>query len=283
MIMRESVLLSKILLSAESWHKLFQYQIDKLEEVDKIFYRKLFNSHPKTGEEFFFSETGTISIKLKLSMRRLIYWWNILHVNKSEMIYKVYKAQKLSPVGGDWIHLLDRDKQQFGIHVSDEHIQTVSLYKFKQFVKKKASELMIRYLLGLQQKHSKSKYIDVEDLEMSPYLLDSRFNKVEREMLFKLRSRTISTKENFPNAYLNNDMLCQLCKLFPCTQFHVLQCSSLVTSLIVDKSVKLDEKDVYGTVDQQLLFVKIYVKFWDLREEMLDNIKKQKNDEQSVR
>ena len=56
-----------------------------------------------------------------------------------------------------------------------------------------------------------------------------------------------------------------------------------MTSLIVDKSVKLGEKDVYGTVDQQLLFVKIYVKFWDLREEMLDNIKKQKNDEQSVR
>ena len=80
--LRESVLLSKILLSAESWHKLFQYQIEKLEEVDKIFYRKLFNSHAKTGEEFFFIETGTISIKLKLSMRRLIYWWNILHVNK---------------------------------------------------------------------------------------------------------------------------------------------------------------------------------------------------------
>ena len=58
-------------------------------------------------------------------------------------------------------------------------------------------------------------------------------------------------------------------------------CSSLVTSLIVDKSVKLDEKDVYGTVDQQLLFVKIYVKFWDLREEMLDNLKKQKNADQS--
>ena len=137
---------------------------------------------------------------------------------------------------GDWIHLLERDTQQFGIQVSDEQIQTVSLYKFKQFVKKKASKLMIQYLLGLQQKHSKSKYIDVEDLGMSPYLLDSRFNQVEREMLFQLRSRTISTKENFPNAYLNNDMLCQLCKLFPCTQFHILQCSSLVTSIIVDKS-----------------------------------------------
>ena len=57
------------------------------------------------------------------------------------------------------------------------------------------------------------------------------------------------TKENFPNAYLN----------------------------IVDKSVQLDEKHVYGTVDQQLLFVKIYIQFWELREETVNNMKKQKN------
>ena len=42
-----------------------------------------------------------------------------------------------------------------------------------------------------------------------------------------------------------------------------------------------DEKDVYGTVDQQLLLVKIYIQFWDLREEMLDNLKQQKNADQS--
>ena len=33
LILRESILLSKMLLSAESWHKLFLYQIEKLEEV----------------------------------------------------------------------------------------------------------------------------------------------------------------------------------------------------------------------------------------------------------
>ena len=45
LILRESILLSKMLLSAESWHKLFLYQIEKLEQIDKIFLRKLFNCH----------------------------------------------------------------------------------------------------------------------------------------------------------------------------------------------------------------------------------------------
>ena len=101
---------------------------------------------------------------------------------------------------------------------------------------------MIEYVLSLQQKHSKSKDLDVEDLEMSPYLCDPRFNK--KEILFELRSRTIQTKENFQNAYLNNDMLCELCKLFPCTQFHPLQCPSLMTRIMVDKNVNIIEKHI---------------------------------------
>ena len=41
LILRESILLSKMLLSSEAWHKLFLYQIEKLEEVDRSFFRQL--------------------------------------------------------------------------------------------------------------------------------------------------------------------------------------------------------------------------------------------------
>ena len=144
--------------------------------------------------------------------------------------------------------------------MTDTDIQSVSLYKFKQFIKKKAKELMIEYLSSLQQKHSKSKDLDVEDLEMSPYLCDPRFNKTEREILFKLRSRTIQTKENFQNAYLNNDMLCELCKLFPCTQFHPLQCPSLMTKISepYQTSHAIDTSHT-GYLDNILCCIKILV------------------------
>ena len=39
---------------------LYQYQIEKLEEVDLSFFRQLFNSHSKTASEFYYSETGKI-------------------------------------------------------------------------------------------------------------------------------------------------------------------------------------------------------------------------------
>ena len=177
LIMRESILLSKMLLSAESWYKLFDYQIEKLEEVDLNFYRKLLNCHSKTGLEFLFSETGTIPIKLKIRCRRLLYWWHILTVNKTEMINKVYSAQKLAPASGDWVHLLEGDKKLFEIEMTDSEIAAVSQYKFSKYVKNKAKELTIKYLVKLKQKHSKSSDFDVEDQNISKFLIDSRFSK----------------------------------------------------------------------------------------------------------
>jgi hypothetical protein len=45
LILRESHLLSKLLLNSESWNRLFKYQIEKLEDIDYIFFHQLFYSH----------------------------------------------------------------------------------------------------------------------------------------------------------------------------------------------------------------------------------------------
>ena len=145
LILREAVLMSKILLSAESWHRVTQYQIEKLEEMDNIFLRKLFNCHSKTAIEFLVSESGTIPIRFQISGRRLLYWKHILSVDKSELLYRVYLAQKLSPVRGDWITLLEKDKDQFGINLSDEDVKIISKQKFKSYIKQKSTELTVQY------------------------------------------------------------------------------------------------------------------------------------------
>ena len=149
-----------------------------------------------------------------------------------------YSAQKLAPASGDWVHLLEGDKKLFEIEMTDSEIAAGSQYKFSKYVKNKAKELTIKYLVKLKQKHSKSSDLDVEDHNISEYLIDSRFSKENRELLFKLRSKTVFVKSNFSSAYFNNDMLCDLCLLFPCKQSHPLQCPQLTKNLLVDKKLK---------------------------------------------
>ena len=44
----------------------------------------------------------------------------------------------------------------------------------------------------------------------------------------------------------------------------------LKTMIVMDSTVHISENYVYGDVDQQLLYVKIYKEFWDLREKFLE-------------
>ena len=126
LILRESILLSKLLLSCESWYKLHKYQIEKLEEIDNSFFHRLFNSHSKTSKEIYLIESGKIPIRIIISMRRIMYWWHILHAKQTDMLVKVYNVQKVSHVQGDWIRLLEQDKKMFKINLSDEEVSGMS-------------------------------------------------------------------------------------------------------------------------------------------------------------
>lgn len=106
LLFRETNLIDGIMTSMEVVHGLTKIQIEKLENVDEIYLRKLFDAHSKVAKEALYIETGKIPIHIILKMRRLMYWWHLIHKDKNSMLYKVYKAQKDNPVKGDWVQSL---------------------------------------------------------------------------------------------------------------------------------------------------------------------------------
>ena len=53
-----------------------------------------------------FIECGLLPIKFVLMKRRMMYLHNIFRISKSELIRKVYGAQKYIPTKKDWLELL---------------------------------------------------------------------------------------------------------------------------------------------------------------------------------
>jgi thiamine kinase-like enzyme len=47
--------------------------------------------------------------------------------------------------------------------------------------------------------------------------------------------------------------------------------------VVVEKNLTLSERFIYGTVDQQLLYGKIFAQFWNLREKLLKEKEKMNN------
>ena len=197
-----------------------------------------------------------------------MYLWHILSRDESELISRIYQTQKVSNSVGDWIRLVEADKTEIGICLTDSEIQGVSKNVFNNFLKKKVQANMLKYLQNLKQKHSKSKYLQCTELKPAEYIYSSRLTTKEKQLLLKLRSRTLDVKENFKG--LNSSPWCTSCGLFPETQHHLLQCPELVNSLkyLNMNLSRLNENFIYGNIYQQEMIIKIYSEVLDARESL---------------
>ena len=102
LLFRTSLLINGILFNTEVIHNLTEKQIEKLDECDKIFMRKLFGAEAGTPIESFYIETSTLPLKFILMGRRLMYYHTLIHKSESELVKRVYTAQRNFPSRNDW-------------------------------------------------------------------------------------------------------------------------------------------------------------------------------------
>ena len=99
-----------------------------------------------------------------------MYYQHIIKRPEDELIHKFYKAQKLSPSKGDWVTLIEKDKNLLDIEMEDEDIARLSKYVFKKYVKKATREKAYKFLIDKKEKHFKLNDITYKQLEMQNYL-----------------------------------------------------------------------------------------------------------------
>ena len=160
------------------------------------------------------------------------------------------------------------DMKELNIDMTDDKIQGVRKQMFKTFVKKKVKEKFIEHLNSLKNQHSKSKYLDISDLKVAEYITDPRLSTKNKQLLFRLRSRTLDVKKNFGGKHEN--LWCTSCGISQETQGHLLQCPPLVKNLkyLVGSSSELNENDVYGSLEQQIRIANIYSDILQERENL---------------
>ena len=159
LIYRDSILKCKLLLNSEVWHSLTLQQISILEDVDRTYMRWILNSHPKVAIEVLHFETGTQPLKYDIIRKRLMYLWKILHSEESELIHRVYKSQELNSHQGDWVRLVQEDKNKLELDLENEEIMKLSKSMFKAIVDKKIERYALIQLNEMKMKHSKSVYL----------------------------------------------------------------------------------------------------------------------------
>ena len=122
---RQSMLLNGILCNSEVLYGVTKNHIETLESVDNYFWRKMFKCPVSTPIETFFLETHTIPLRYVLKSRRLMYYWNILNMDESELVKRVFNAQKLSSCRNDWILQISENLKMCNITTSEDKIKNM--------------------------------------------------------------------------------------------------------------------------------------------------------------
>ena len=110
--------------NAEVWYPISDSQIEILENVDLMLFRKLVNvhGHSKTAKEAFFLESGLHPIKFICMKRRLMYLHTVLTRSESEI------------TKSDWYGLVMAERKELMIPQTDVQISKMSKDMFRNVV-----------------------------------------------------------------------------------------------------------------------------------------------------
>ena len=203
--------------------------------------------------------------------RRLMYHHHILGRSKTELINKVYFAQKIKPSKGDFVKQIEEDKKQLKLKLTDTQISCLSKYKYKTIVKRAVEEEVVNYLLKLKEPHSKMKELEYSRLETQKYLKsDNGMSYEEKCTLFKFRVREIDVKINYRNKY--RDVKCTLCNSGEDdSQFHLFSCQAIIDSCDpLANNINVEYEDIFDDISKQGPAIKLLVEIMKTRTKLME-------------
>ena len=103
LVLRDALFVNSVMTNSEVWHNVQLKHTQALEKSDLMLLKTIVNGHSKTASEAFYLEFSVIPLKHQLSMRRFLNLWHILHRDK-----------------GDWINLVEEDREKFDVSENDE-------------------------------------------------------------------------------------------------------------------------------------------------------------------
>ena len=102
--------------------------------MDRMLLIYITGAHAKVQSEFLYLETGVIPLKDIISNRRLMYYQNILKKQPNELVRRLFNAQKMNSVKGDWTELVERYLQEYVIQINEKCVENMSKMEFKTIV-----------------------------------------------------------------------------------------------------------------------------------------------------
>ena len=166
-------------------------QIEKLERIDFVFFRKLFKVTSSCPKESFYLETGAVPMNIIITSRRLNYLHHLATRSSEEMLYKVFRSQWRNSCRNDWTEQIRKDLDTFGLNADLDWVTSMTKLKYKNLFKLKSKEVALNQLIEQKKMHSKMNNLNYSELSIQSYL----------------KTKNISVRQAQTNPIHNNTVL----------------------------------------------------------------------------
>ena len=99
-------------------------------------------------------------------------------------------------------------------------------------------------------------------------LKNEQISEKQAKVLFSFRCRVNNTKVNFKNKYQGN-MICDLCKIEPCTNEHLFTCKILRKLVPELQSTNIKYEHIFGSIEEMVAVSTLLLKITEERDTVM--------------
>ena len=268
LILRDSLLLSSILVNSEAWYDLTEEDIETLEKADEELLRRVLEAPISTPKCMLYLETGCKPLRFIIMSRRLMFYHYILNEDEDSLISKFYHSQAKQPIKGDWSTTVMDDLEALDIVLTAEQIKMSSQNQFRTLVNNSVEKKALEYLNKEKERKSKVLHISFNELKIQKYLEPSKISNELRKFTFLARTRMLDVEENFKKGNKQMTKPCPVCEVKDTrdSQEHLMFCQSLME----------DNQPVKSVISYENLFEENFEKQIEVSQILQSNFKKRK-------
>ena len=122
MVLKESLLLSSLLLNSEAWVNYTDKDVRILEKCDEILLTRVLDCDSNSSNAMKYLDLGVVPVRFEIMRRKLGFLHYILQQKKESMIYQILKVTSESSVKKDFVYTCKKYLKSLDMDLSFEEI-----------------------------------------------------------------------------------------------------------------------------------------------------------------
>ena len=221
LIMYRAKYLPTLITNCQSWTNITNKNIEKLRILQLKYLKKMLRVPQATANCFIYLETGILPIDHEIWRRQFTFLHHILNLVDDDPVKVMYQQMKKLPQERNWANKITELRKTYDIRVTDEEIEGMSIFRFKNLIKTSIETVVFEELKSECAIKSKTKHLQYNSFTQQHYITE-----LPPKLMYivtRIRCSMLNTIHDRPYLYRGVEK-CRVCNIGDESLHHIINC-----------------------------------------------------------